>query len=378
MTERERFLSVCEFKPVDRIPNHELNPWSQTIERWYHEGLPREALHGDFMSGEPFFHMDRRYFLPIWVQVSPPFEQIILEETEEYSVFVDESGRTTRRINGSSLGAKQGQYLNHPVEDRDGFLRMKKHYDPATPTRYPLFWDVTVRGLKNRDYPVCLLTNQGVEGDGNFGFYSFLRRWMGVENLSIALYMAPKLIHEMLDFLVDFFIQTVTPALQDVEIDYFNFFEDMSYKTGPMVSPESFKKFFVPAYRKVIDFLHSHNVKHVWVDSDGDCDKLIPGWLEAGVNGLWPLEQVKGVKGTDPREIRKKYGKDLVLAGGIDKFALAKDRRAIEEEVMAKVPPLLEQGGYIPTLDHDAPPEVPYENFLCYMELKKKLIGISK
>lgn len=375
MTERERFLAVCGFKPVDRVPNHELNPWRQTIERWHAEGLPREALRGDFMSGEPFFDMDRRYFLPIWVQLSPPFAPVILEESPEHTIFVGESGRTTRRINGSTMGAKQGQYLDYPVRDRDSFLAMKAHYDPATPTRYPLFWDVLARGLRDRDCPVCLLTNQGVEGDGNFGFYSFLRRWMGVENLSVALYTDPRLIDEMLDFLADFFIRTVARAVQDVQIDYFNFFEDMSYKTGPMVSPESFGRFFVPVYRKVIDFLHAHGVKHIWVDSDGDCDKLIPGWLEAGVNGLWPLEQVPGLAATDPREVRRKYGRDLVLAGGLDKFALAKGRKAIEEEVFSKVPPLLEQGGYIPTLDHDAPPEVPYENFLYYMELKKKVIG---
>jgi uroporphyrinogen decarboxylase len=77
----------------------------------------------------------------------------------------------------------------------------------------------------------------------------------------------------------------------------------------------------------------------------------------------------------DPLAVRKQYGHDLLLIGGIDKRVLAQDKRAIEAELYAKLPPLLEDGGYIPTVDHTVPPDVSYENFCYYMELKQKLLA---
>jgi uroporphyrinogen decarboxylase len=54
---------------------------------------------------------------------------------------------------------------------------------------------------------------------------------------------------------------------------------------------------------------------------------------------------------------------------------IAKGRAAIDKELYAKIPPLLEQGGYIPHLDHTVHPDVSYADFLYYMDLKRKLLG---
>jgi hypothetical protein len=69
--------------------------------------------------------------------------------------------------------------------------------------------------------------------------------------------------------------------------------------------------------------------------------------------------------------VRKKYGKNLILMGGIDKRALAAGRPQIDEELQNKVKPLLDGSGYFPMLDHYAPPDIPFENYLYYkMKLK--------
>ena len=72
--------------------------------------------------------------------------------------------------------------------------------------------------------------------------------------------------------------------------------------------------------------------------------------------------------------LRKKYGKDLALMGGIDKRILAKDKKSIEVELTSKLPYLLSSGGYIPFIDHNLPPNISFANFEYYMELKKELI----
>ncbi|HVP18480.1 MAG TPA: hypothetical protein VMU36_05735, partial [Spirochaetia bacterium] len=70
---------------------------------------------------------------------------------------------------------------------------------------------------------------------------------------------------------------------------------------------------------------------------------------------------------------RRKYGRDLILFGGIDKRALSQGRAAIDAELEGKVKPLLEQGGYFPMLDHYAPPDISFENYMYYRIKLKSL-----
>jgi len=149
----------------------------------------------------------------------------------------------------------------------------------------------------------------------------------------------------------------------------------MCYKSGPMISPDMFRKFMMPRYKKLNDLLHSHGVDIIWVDSDGNVEQLIPLWLEVGVNYVWPLEVAAG---NDAVTLRKKYGKDLILGGAIDKRALAKGKEAIREEVMSKVPFLIESGGYIPSVDHWVPPDVSFENYCFYINTLREIAGLEK
>jgi uroporphyrinogen decarboxylase len=170
--------------------------------------------------------------------------------------------------------------------------------------------------------------------------------------------------------MVEFFIQTTEKALTELEIDAFTFNEDFAFKNGPLISPRIYREFFLPRHKAISEYLRKHGVKVIELDSDGNTEPLIPLMIDAGINCNWPLESAAGM---DPVKLRKEYGKDLALMGGIDKRELAKDKKAIEEELRRKVLPMLESGGYIPTVDHTVPPEVPLENFLYYLELKRRI-----
>ena len=103
--------------------------------------------------------------------------------------------------------------------------------------------------------------------------------------------------------------------------------------------------------------------------------KNIPIWLESGINYVWPLAQAAG---NDTVALRKKYGKDMILGGAIDKRALVKGKEAIKEEVMSKVPFLLEKGGYFPSVDHVVPPNVTLENYWYYINTLREVAGLEK
>lgn len=95
------------------------------------------------------------------------------------------------------------------------------------------------------------------------------------------------------------------------------------------------------------------------------------------MTGLFPMEVAAGM---DVVEVRKKYP-TLQIIGGIDKRALAKGKRTINEELEAKIPFMLKKGGYIPHVDHSIPPDVPLENFVYYRnrleEIFDKFCGVT-
>jgi len=368
MTDRERFCRIMEFQSVDRVPNYELGLWGQTIEQWYQQGLPQDVLYHHWFEGEPYFHIDRRAFAPINTWMIPGFQYQVIAEDERTITARHEDGVVTKALKiGTVRGTRMSmdQYISFPVTDRKSFQEIKKRYNPHSPIRYPFWWDEWVKIWKTRTYPLCLLTN------GSFGLYSQLRRWVGTENISYLFYDDPAFVEEMIDFNTNFLLTLVEKALNEVEFDYFNFFEDFAGKGGPLISPQIFKKFFMPYYKKIVERFKKAGIKHFWLDSDGNTEVLIPLLIESGITCHWPLEQAADM---DPVRLRKKFGKNLAFSGGIDKRVLQQGKKEIERELYYKIPVLIESGGYIPTIDHTIPPDTPLENFRYYIELKMKLL----
>ena len=169
-------------------------------------------------------------------------------------------------------------------------------------------------------------------------------------------------------------LECIKRVVKDMRLDFVYFWEDMAFKTGPLISPEMFRKYMLPRYKRVTDLLRSNGVDIIVVDSDGNIDELIPLWLEGGVNGFWPLECAAGM---DAVALRKKYGQDILLFGNIDKRELMKNKEAVRRQVMSKVPFLLEQGGYFPSVDHQVPPDVPFENFVYLINSMREVAGLG-
>jgi uroporphyrinogen decarboxylase len=370
MNDRERFDRILSFRPVDRGVNFELALWGQTLDRWWDEGLPQDVHIGTLLEGNEFFGLLRVGYLPLRiVQMMPAFDEVVLEETDRYVIKRWPDGHVSKALKtGAAHGtrASMDQMISFPVTDRDSFEAIKRRYNPDSPARYPEWWPDVARCLADRDYPLALTRN------ACFGLYSFMRRLMGTETACTVFYDDPALAADMLDFLTDYFVAVTRCALDQVDVDFFNFFEDFCYKAGPLVGPNLFRKYLMPRYRRIIDLLRSHGVRHIWLDSDGNTELLIPLFIEMGITCHWPLERAAGM---DPVRLRARYGHDLALVGGIDKRELTKGRREIEQEVR-RLAPLIEDGGYIPTVDHAVPPDVPYENWLAYLEVKRALLGL--
>ena len=325
----------------------------------------------DWPDSAPGAVRDRRDRLGPRVDMIPAFEELVLAEDERTITIRRSDGCVTRALKEGTMDGirtSMDQHLDAPVHNQAEFEALKFRYAPDDPARYPDNWNELVASWQDRDFTV------GLNGTGAYmGLYMQLRTWMGTEALSMAFHDQPSLVHEMLEFYTDFLLALMERALNATVFDFFYFAEDFAYKNGPLLSPAHFREFFVPRYRRIVDRLHRSGIPCVLLDSDGNCEALIPHLLDAGVNAIEPLEAVAGM---DPVKLRQEYPRDLIMTGGLDKMAVAAGPEAIERELRSKILPLRDRGGYIPHLDHLFTEDISYANALYYLELKAELCGV--
>ncbi|HID94978.1 MAG TPA: hypothetical protein EYP53_02830 [Candidatus Latescibacteria bacterium] len=360
MNARGNFHRLCRFEKGARPPRWEtLGFWDETVRRWRREGLPEDK------TPEEYFEMDRRDFLPMNSGFTrppflPPFEKETIKEDERTVVYRDEFG-VIRRERKDDPQLSMPQWLEFPVKDRKDWEEIKSRLDPDSPGRYP-DWEKLRQSFDNRNFPLCLTI---------CGAYGTPRNLFGEERLAYMYYDDPDLITDIQNHWLWFYKRLCDHVLPNIELDYVLIWEDMAFKTAPLISPDLFKRFMLPYYEELIDHIKGYGVKWIMVDSDGDNRVLLPLFIQAGVNVFMPFEIAANM---DPVSIRKEYGRNLVIFGGIDKRALSRGRAAIEEEVTSRVPYLLVTGGYIPGIDHSTPPDVSFDNYRYFVELVRDLV----
>jgi uroporphyrinogen decarboxylase len=381
-TPLERFCGICKFERVDDPYFWSVDSWNEAFERWVSEGMPVKNLDNKkelnmFLLGrqdeiEAIFPkaaiggMGKNNNPPWIVALDPYYELKVVEEADDYIVQYDYDGALVRRKRAFE---SIPEYLEYPVKDRATWKAYKKRLDPFSPGRWPEGWDrikskwlqfpikpgMEDAGWEERDFPL---------GMNVLSLYGNIRNYMGVENLSYALYDNQRLVEDMLDHQAYIAYEMVKKVFErGITLNWVYIWEDMCFNKGPLVSPKWVREFMVPRYRKVVDLLLDNHVDALLLDSDGKIDELLDIWVDVGINAIYPLECAAGM---DAREVRKKYGKNLIIFGNVDKRALAGSKADIDQEV-DKVRELLSGSGYFVNVDHHIPPDVPYENLVYFI-----------
>jgi uroporphyrinogen decarboxylase len=152
--------------------------------------------------------------------------------------------------------------------------------------------------------------------------------------------------------------------------DFAHYWEDICFKNGPLLSPKLFDELTAKHYKKRNELCHAHGIDIISLDCDGVAEKLIPTWLENGVNVLFPIEV--GTWGDQFEAARRTYGERLLGVGGMDKTVLRKDRAAVDREI-ERLKRLVALGGFIPCPDHRIMPGSQFELVQYYAEEIKKI-----
>lgn len=322
MTPRDRFLDTLNFrKPGDRLPMVEWAAWwGDTTDRWKKEGFPKDL---DFDASLAYFGLD----------------------------------------NLTCIGAcTQGPGCPQPAAHGAGIITDEKSYEAV---RKYLFADASIDGLvdsarklKERHDRGELIIRLWLDG-----FFWSPRGLFGIERHLFAFYDQPGLMHRINDELADFNIRALDALFRVLKPDMVGFAEDMSYNNGPMLSREQFDEFLAPYYRRVIPHIRKQGVR-VLVDTDGDVTDMIPWMMAAGIEGVYPLERQAGV---DVNWIRRQYPEFLLL-GAYDKMVMSKTEKEMRAE-FERLLPAMKAGGFIPSVDHQTPPGVSFENYKIYIRL---------
>lgn len=363
MKQRDRWLATMHFEPVDHVPDEEFGYWEETFPIWHAQGLPEYVNTNE--RADIFFGFELREWVPCKVGITPGFDYCVLEEDDRHQVIQDWDG-ATKMVNKDGASSIP-KFLKFPIETRADWDEFKKRLDPNTPGRVPdaETWNIW------KEHSAASEHAAGVHIGSLFGW---VRDWMGFENVSYTIMDDPGLIQDMMDHLTNLTISVIEPLAKDYHLDFAAMWEDMCFNHGPILQPKYFEEWMVPRLRRITDMLRNNDCDVIYVDCDGNINELVSLWLDAGITCMFPLE-VRG--GTDPLKLREKYGRDILLLGGVDKTRLIAGKDEIKKEI-ARLKPLVEEGGYIPHVDHRCPPDVTYENYLYYLKLKRETFGIPE
>ena len=323
MKNRARFLNTLHFKPVDRLPMIEwAGWWDKTVHRWKKEGLPNDLEDAGEIR-----------------------EYLGLDTVRQWWMGPKKATFPVPEAHGKGV-----------VSDMESYIRIKEHLYPEEPFDRDTVGQWAVQ-QRHGDMVVWISLD---------GFFWFPRTLFGIEVHLYAFYDNPEVMHAMNRDVLQYNLRALDQFCEVCRPDFMTFAEDMSYNHGPMISKALFDEFIAPYYERIVPRLREYGIVP-FVDSDGDIESMVPWFTALGVEGLLPLERQSGI---DILRLRRHHP-GFKMIGGYDKMVMHKGKAAMRAE-FERILPVMRQGGYIPSVDHQTPPEVSLEQYRMYLDLLKE------
>ena len=320
MNQRQRFHETLHYGNTDRIPYFEEGIREDTLIAWEEQGFPRGANPRDL------FPADEREEIKLNVEPLPKF-----------------------------------QVWPSTFKDLD---KLQERLDSTDIRRISDTWPNEVDQLRARDCVLMIRPHEGL----------FLS--LGVEDgasfirLMYQLADAPDFVREYMRIQGAFAAALTEQVLKDVEVDAMIFSEPVGDNNGALISPRMYEDLVLPSYQPLLDLARRYGVKNIICRTYASMKALIPSLLKWGINCLWACEVEPTVMNYPA--LRKEFGRDLKLIGGIDLDSLRDGKAAIRRAV-DEIAPLIEDGGFIPLADGRVRSDVPYENYVFYRELLQNI-----
>ena len=356
MTDRERFMNIMEHRSVDRCFDMEFGFWEENFKEWDIFVKNDIRTSGEATHSFGFDGIGGAWPKP-WL--NPYFDGEVLEEKENTRIVVSGEGNVVEIPKDGHATIPHS--VRSVIQTPDDWKKIKEErLKIDDDSRLPdLSWikDGTGENSKHANQIFC------------GSMIGTIRNLLTFEGLCYAIYDYPDMVEDMVETscrIVERYLDIILPMGQ---FDLGFFWEDISFKNGPIVSLDFFKEVLAPRYKRITSKLRKHGCNHAYMDSDGDVRSLLPILLDCGIDIIFPWEVMAS---EHPGIILDQYGGELKIMGGVDKTKLIEGKEATKTYLESLVP-WVEKGGYIPFVDHLVPPDVKEETFLYYLELKDKL-----
>jgi uroporphyrinogen decarboxylase len=291
---------------------------------------------------------------------SSKYKNEIKDDLSGYTYFHDEWGI------GWKMPKDGGLYydmFHHPLKG-DITRSDIDHYpwpDPADTARF--------EGLRERARQAAEVEHQGVVLSGFSSGIMEITAWMrGFEDYFRDFALNQDLIGYILDKIVDLKIAYWEKALAEVG-DYVNVIveaDDMAGQNDMLISPRTYRKIVKPRHKKLFDFIKSRSRAKIFFHSCGSVRKVIPDFIEAGIDILNPVQV--SAAGMDSAELKREYGKEITFWGGaIDTQNVLGigSVQQVKDEVRRRIDDFAPGGGFVFAAVHNIQGNVPPENVVA-------------
>ena len=191
----------------------------------------------------------------------------------------------------------------------------------------------------------------------------------GMDNLLMNFLIQPEFAHALLDKVFEADEKVIRNAIR-MGADIIVLGDDYASNNGPLMSPNIFREFILPRLKKAVKAVHEeggHVIKH----SDGNLWQLLDMMIDAGIDGLNPIEPAAGM---DIGRIKQKCGDRVCLVGNIDcgRLLSAGSVEEVESAVKDCILKASPGGGHILSSSNSIHSSVKPENFAAMIEAAKR------
>lgn len=375
MNIKERVLAAVDFKEVDRIPTtyRGVGVFSESLMKFLKIEDPGNLtknykillnkIGADlWASGSKIGKFST--FIPAY-NGPPPIDPYVDDGFMLHTIGIHSKSGTVREYN-----------YNYPVVGVDPPLADIDSADEIEEdllaTRLDLFDFKSMINKNNKDLGYEEIKNGGDEFvciGSLTNFFMICCYLRGMDNflmdLAFNIKLAERIIGEVGKFCLEFNRRELLEFGEKAE--YYGTWDDFAGQNGLMISPELFKKYFLPLYRELIENNKKHGLVFSW-HCCGSIHEILPHMIDAGID-VFDVVQTSA-KDMGLENIYKLYGKSVCLHGGIDiqELLIQKSPVEIREEVK-KVKDLWgNRGGIILAPSHEVMPDTPIENILTIYE----------
>lgn len=144
---------------------------------------------------------------------------------------------------------------------------------------------------------------------------------------------------------------------------------DFGTQDSQFCSEDVFRELWLPYYKRLNDWIHTHTTWKIFKHSCGAVLPLIPAMIDSGFDILNPVQI--NAKDMDSRVLKEQFGDQLVFwGGGIDTQCVLAfgTKEEVRRQVMEQCEILGKDGGFVFNTVHNIQANVPVENVITMIE----------